>query len=61
MRLPNGAFAYNTDGIATTQQSSPQYPGGIFTAIQDDTSVAGIGWDKILHAISAQTGKTFGC
>ena len=61
MRLPNGAFVYNTDGIATTQQSSPQYPGGIFTAIQDDTSVAGIGWDKILRAISAQTGTTFGC
>lgn len=62
LRLPDGGdFVYNTDGIGTTQQASPRYPGGLFTAIQDDTSVAGVGWDKIFDAISAQNGSTFGC
>jgi hypothetical protein len=51
----------NTDGIASTQQSSPQYPDGIFAAIEDDSSVAGAGWDKVLDAISEQTGTTVGC
>jgi myo-inositol-hexaphosphate 3-phosphohydrolase len=61
LRLPSGAFVYNTDGIASIQQSSPQYPGGVLVAIQDDSSVAGVGWNKVLGAISAQTGSTFGC
>ena len=61
LRLPSGAFVSNTDGIASIQQSSPQYPGGIFAAIQDDSSVAGVGWNKVLGAISGQTGTTFGC
>jgi myo-inositol-hexaphosphate 3-phosphohydrolase len=61
MRLPTGGYVYNTDGIASTQQSSPHYPGGVLTAIHDDSSVAGVSWDKILRAISTQTGTTFGC
>src|SRR4029453_15004145 len=60
-RLPTGGFVYNTDGVASTQQASPVYPGGIFTAVQDDTSVAVIGWTKIFAAISGQTAKTFSC
>jgi myo-inositol-hexaphosphate 3-phosphohydrolase len=61
LRLPSGAFVYNTDGIASIQQSSPQYPGGVFAAIQDDSSVAGVGWAKVLGAISARAGTTVGC
>ena len=61
LRLPSGAFVYNTDGIASSQQSSPQFPGGVFAAIQDDSSVVGVGWDKVLGALSAQTGTTFAC
>ncbi|MDF2967688.1 MAG: phytase [Nocardioidaceae bacterium] len=61
LRLPGGALVSNTDGIASTQQSSPQYPDGIFAAIEDDSSVAGAGWDKVLDAISEQTGTTVGC
>jgi len=40
----------NTDGIALTQQASPQYPKGVFVALDDDTSVAGIGLDKMIQA-----------
>ena len=62
LTLPGGSgLVYNTDGIGTTQQSSADYPHGLFTAIQDDTSVVGVGWGKIFDAISAQTGIPFGC
>jgi hypothetical protein len=61
LRLPTGAIVYNTDGIGTTQQASAAYPGGVFTAVQDDSSVAGVGWTKVFAAISAQTGSSFGC
>ena len=45
-----GRFVYNTDGIASTQQSSADYPLGLFAAINNDTSTVGVGWDKILAA-----------
>jgi hypothetical protein len=61
LRLPSGAFVYNTDGIASIQQSSPQYSGGVFAAIQNDSSVVGVSWDTVLGAVSAQTGATSGC
>jgi hypothetical protein len=61
LKLPSGAFVHNTDGIGSTQQASPLYPGGLFTAIRNDASVAGAGWNKIFAAISAQTGTPFGC
>lgn len=62
LRLPSGTgYVHNTDGIGSMQQASPQYPGGLFTAIDDDSGVVGIGWNKILDAISAQTGEAFGC
>lgn len=40
----------NTDGIGSTQQALPGLPLGLFAAIDDDTAVAGIGWDRILEA-----------
>ena len=46
-----------TDGIAFTQQSSPQYPLGIFAAIDNDTSTVGVGWDKILAATGLSCGQ----
>ncbi len=61
LRLPSGEFVHNTDGIGSTQQASAAHPDGVFTAVQDDTSVAGVGWDKIFAAISAETGRSFGC
>ncbi|HEX6383057.1 MAG TPA: phytase [Anaerolineae bacterium] len=47
----NIAGVSNTDGIASTQRSLPGYPLGIFAAINDDTSVAGVGWDVVLNAL----------
>jgi hypothetical protein len=38
-----------TDGIAITQQSSPDYPLGLLAVLDDDTSVVGVGWDTILE------------
>jgi myo-inositol-hexaphosphate 3-phosphohydrolase len=62
LTVPGGTgFVYNTDGIGTTQQPSAAYPRGLFTAIQDDTSVVGVGWGSIFEAITAQTGTPFGC
>lgn len=40
----------NTDGIASTQRPLPDYPLGLFAAVDDDTSTVGLGWDKILQA-----------
>lgn len=40
----------NTDGIASTQRALPGWPQGVFAAIDDDTSTAVIGWDRILAA-----------
>ena len=41
----------NTDGIASTQRPLPGYPLGLFVAVNDDSTVVGVGWDKILEAI----------
>jgi hypothetical protein len=40
----------NTDGIASTQQALPDYPLGIFAAINDDETTIGVGWDVVLSA-----------
>jgi len=40
----------NTDGIASTQQSLPGYPLGLFAAVHDDTSTVVVGWETILTA-----------
>lgn len=40
----------NTDGIASTQQALPDYPLGLFAAVNDDTSVVGVGWARVLAA-----------
>ncbi|MGI8604709.1 MAG: hypothetical protein ACR2OZ_17195 [Verrucomicrobiales bacterium] len=41
----------NTDGIASTQRALPDYPLGVFAAVDDDTSTALIGWDAVFAAI----------
>lgn len=40
----------NTDGIASTQRPMPGFPMGVFAAVNDDTSTALVGWDRILSA-----------
>jgi hypothetical protein len=47
----------NTDGIASTQQSSPDYPLGLFTAIDDDTSAVGVGWHTIFEKAGLSCGS----
>jgi hypothetical protein len=42
----------NTDGIASTQQALPCYPLGLFAAVNNDTSVVGVGWHTIFEAIA---------
>lgn len=37
----------NTDGIASTQQSSPAYPTGLFAAIDDDFRTVAVEWSTI--------------
>ena len=46
-----------TDGIAITQQSSPEYPFGLLVVIDDDTSAIGIGWDTILEKTGLSCGS----
>ena len=41
----------NTDGIASYPYPLPDYPLGIFAAINNDKSVAIVGWDKIFNKI----------
>jgi hypothetical protein len=40
----------NTDGIGSSQRPLPGYPLGLFAAVNDDATVVGVGWDKILNA-----------
>lgn len=57
----------DTDGIAVLETALPGYPQGIFSAIDDDSTVAIKGWHKIFDALSlscqvdlhgsAQTGR----
>ena len=47
----NIAGVTNTDGIGSTQRPLPGYPLGILAAVNDDTSVAGVGWDAVLSAL----------
>jgi hypothetical protein len=37
----------NTDGIASHQKMLPDYPLGVFAAINDDNTTVGVGWDVI--------------
>jgi myo-inositol-hexaphosphate 3-phosphohydrolase len=41
----------STDGIASTQRPLPQFPMGVFAAINNDTTTAVVGWDAIFTAI----------
>ena len=45
-----------TDGIAITQQASPDYPLGLLAVLDDDTSVVGIGWNTILESTGLSCG-----
>lgn len=48
----------NTDGIASTQQVLPDYPQGIFVAVNDDDTTVGVGWDKIFTATGLKCGDS---
>jgi hypothetical protein len=39
----------NTDGIASHQKPLPDYPLGIFVAINNDNTTVGVGWDIIFR------------
>ncbi|MCB0259744.1 MAG: phytase [Calditrichaeota bacterium] len=41
----------NTDGICSLQHPLPDYPLGLFVAIDDDTAVAGVGWEVLLERL----------
>lgn len=41
----------NTDGIASSQVAYPDFPAGIFAAVDSDTRTAVVGWDVILDAM----------
>lgn len=56
LTLPDGSYVYNTDGIASTQQDSADYVGGLFTAIQNDSAVVGISWQRIVAATGLNCG-----
>ena len=47
----------NTDGIASTQQDSPDYPLGLFAVVDDDTSTVGVGWDTIFEKAGLSCGS----
>ncbi len=47
----------NTDGIASIQKPLPDYPLGIFAAINDDKTTVGVGWDKIFAATGLSCDK----
>lgn len=44
----------NTDGLVSNQRPLPEYPLGFFAAINDDTSTAIIGWDKIIKGMGLE-------
>lgn len=46
----------NTDGIASTQKPLPGYPMGLFAAVNNDRTTAGVGWDDIFAATGIVTG-----
>ncbi len=47
----------NTDGIASLQAKLPGYPLGLFAAVNDDTSVALVGWDRVFAATGIGCGE----
>jgi len=52
----------NTDGVASTQKALPGFPMGLFAAVDDDTSVALVGWDKVLSAAGIScSSESAGC
>jgi hypothetical protein len=51
LRIPGVA---NTDGIASTQQALPGYPLGLLAVVNDDSTVMGVGWDRIFEVIGLE-------
>jgi len=51
----NIAGVSNTDGIASFPYFLPDYPLGVFATLNDDHSVAIVGWDKIFSKINEVT------
>jgi hypothetical protein len=45
----------NTDGIASYPYPLPDYPLGVFAALNNDTTVVLVGWDKIFDEIKEAT------
>jgi hypothetical protein len=43
-----------TDGVASTQIALPGFPLGIFTAVDSDRAVYGVGWDAVFEATGLQ-------
>jgi len=62
LRRPGGSrLVAFTDGIGSIQQASARYPRGFLAAVDDDTRVVGVGWQRVFRAISARIGRPFGC
>ncbi len=51
----------NTDGIAITQQASPEYPLGLLAVIDDDQSAVGVGWETIFAKTGLSCGTRSDC
>jgi 3-phytase len=50
-----GRTVRNTDGIALTQRSYPEFPGGAFFAVHDDRSTVAFRWADIAGALGLRT------
>jgi hypothetical protein len=47
----------NTDGIGSFQNPLPDYPLGIFVAINDDSTTVGVSWETIFKAAGINISK----
>jgi len=47
----------NTDGIASYQKPLPDYPLGVFVAINDDSTTVGVSWETIFKAAGSNISK----
>ena len=57
LTLPDGSYVSNTDGIASTQQNSTNFVGGLFTAIHNDTMTVGLSWQRIVSVTGLNCGE----
>ena len=62
LRGPGGSgLVAATDGIGSIQQASARYPRGFLAAVDEDTRVVGVGWRRVIRAISTHIGRPFRC